>query len=98
LLPFNIGTSSIIEVKSQEMLIFLPISVNQRKNNVYREVYSAKFVYTGKQFDVRYDTLKKRMSMPVDMDARSKVVHVEEQHQIWIMDVGYGLGESAKVF
>ena len=38
------------------------------------------------------------MTMPVDMDARSKVIHVEDQYQVWIMDVGYGLGESAKVF
>ena len=42
--------------------------------------------------------MKKRMMMPVDMDARSKVVHVEDQHQIWIMDIGYGTGQSSKVF
>jgi hypothetical protein len=42
--------------------------------------------------------MKKRMMMPIDMDARSKVVHVEDQHQIWIMDIGYGTGQSSKVF
>jgi hypothetical protein len=45
LLPFNIGTSSIIEVKKFEMLIFLPTFTNSRGNKAYREVYSAKFVY-----------------------------------------------------
>lgn len=38
------------------------------------------------------------MAMPVDMDARSKVVHLEDQLQIWIMDIGYGLGQSSNVF
>ena len=45
LLPFNICTSSITEIKKFGILIFLPIFISNTGHNVFREVYSVSFAY-----------------------------------------------------
>ena len=75
LLPFDIGTFSIVETKDELLFFPLSSSVEREGSQVLREVYSAKYTYIHGQFDVDYGTITKRMSMPRDMETNSKVIH-----------------------
>jgi hypothetical protein len=74
-LPFEIGTCSIVEIDDE--LVFFPLSkcAERQNNQVYREVYSTKFSFINGQFDIRYESLRKRMSMPKDMQTNSKIIY-----------------------
>jgi hypothetical protein len=78
-LPFFINNSSFVEIESSQTVIIFPIVKDDGENNVFREVYSAKFTYIKGQFDLEKGTLKKRMSLPREMDARSKVLHLQNE-------------------